>query len=123
MQNNTTTKPLNQNKMKEEDKQYLSQVGMYLADLFYNQKNINMKQTAVEWFVEQLSSYTTTDGNIISHHQNITHFFEQAKAMEKEQQQKIGIIMAIFAEEVGDKKCIELLNKADQYYNETFKSE
>jgi hypothetical protein len=31
------------------------------------------KQTAVEWFVEKLSSYTTTDGNIISHHQNITH--------------------------------------------------
>ena len=44
------------------------------------------KQTAVEWFVDQLSSYTTTDGNIISHHQNITHLFEQAKEMEKEQQ-------------------------------------
>ena len=43
------------------------------------------KQTAVEWFVDQLSSYTTTDGNIISHHQNITHLFEQAKEMEKEQ--------------------------------------
>ena len=46
------------------------------------------KQTAVEWFVDQLSSYTTTDGNIISHHQNITHLFEQAKEMEKEQKEK-----------------------------------
>ena len=32
--------------MKEEDKQYLSQVGMYLADLFYNQNN--MKQTGLK---------------------------------------------------------------------------
>lgn len=34
--------------MEEEDKQYLSQVGMYLADLFYNQKNINMKEEMLE---------------------------------------------------------------------------
>ena len=42
-----------------------------------------MKQTSVEWLVEKLS-YSTSDGTIISHHQNITHLFEQAKAMEKE---------------------------------------
>ena len=47
-------------------------------------------KTAVEWFVKQLSSYTTTDANIISHHQNITHLFEQAKEMEKEQMLDFG---------------------------------
>ena len=73
-----------------------------------------MKQTAVEWFVEQLSSYTTTDGNIISHHQNITHLFEQAKEMEKEQ--------------ICDAYRLGWINylpntDSEQYYNETFKSE
>ena len=29
--------------MKEEDKQFLSQVGMYLADLFYNQNKMEAK--------------------------------------------------------------------------------
>jgi hypothetical protein len=41
--------------MEEEDKQYLSQVGMYLADLFYNQKNINMKKETLE---EAAARYT-----------------------------------------------------------------
>ena len=35
--------------MKEEDKQYLSQVGMYLADLFYNQNNMKQIPTAEEF--------------------------------------------------------------------------
>ena len=71
------------------------------------------QQTAVEWLIEQVKSEKYID--------DID--FEQAKEMEKKEQQKIGIIMAIFAEELGDKKCIELLNKAEQYYNETFKLE
>ena len=53
----------------------------------------------------------------------LDEIINQAKEMEKKEQKKIGIIIAIFAEELGDKKCIELLNKAEQYYNETFKSE
>ena len=71
-----------------------------------------MKQTAVEWFVEQLSSYTTTDGNIISHHQNITHLFEQAKEMEKEQ-----------IENAFNYGQFDLGMEADEYSNQTFKSE
>ena len=70
------------------------------------------KQTAVEWFVDQLSSYTTTDGNIISHHQNITHLFEQAKEMEKEQ-----------IENAFNYGQFDLGMEADEYYNQTFKSE
>ena len=78
------------------------------------------KQTAVEWFVDQLSSYTTTDGNIISHHQNITHLFEQAKEMEKEQ------IIDAYENGLydGDGRNRSHYNmNAEQYYNETFKSE
>jgi hypothetical protein len=77
-----------------------------------------MKQTAVEWFVEQLSSYTTTDGNIISHHQNITHLFEQAKAMEKQQ-------AVDFAYEIADDLACDVLSKKaiEDRYNEFFKSE
>jgi hypothetical protein len=40
--------------------------------------------------------------------------------MEKQEQQKLGIILAIFAEEIGDKKFTELLIKAEQYYKETY---
>jgi hypothetical protein len=43
-----------------------------------------MKQTAVEWLVEQLS-YSTSEGTIITHHKNINEAVEQAKEMEKEQ--------------------------------------
>ena len=76
-------------------------------------------KTAVEWFVDQLSSYTTTDGNIISHHQNITHLFEQAKEIEKQQ------IEEAFNFGVYDGGGIIKKYKmsGEQYYNETFKSE
>jgi hypothetical protein len=43
-----------------------------------------MKQTAVEWLVEQLS-YSTSEGTIITHHKNINEAVEQAKEMENEQ--------------------------------------
>ena len=89
--------------MKEEDKQYLSQVGMYLVDLFYNKKNINMKQTAVEWLEQRLfdSLGKFTKGDI-----------DQAKAMEKEQ-----------IENAFNYGQFDLGMEADEYYNETFKSE
>ena len=44
-QNNTTTKPLNQNKMyKMDQKQYLHEVGQNLADLFYNQNKMTREE-------------------------------------------------------------------------------
>ena len=60
---------------KMDKKQYLHEVGQNLADLFYNQKNINMKQTAVEWLIDQVKSHKYIEDVD----------FEQAKAMEKEQ--------------------------------------
>ena len=70
-----------------------------------------MKQTAVEWLVEQLFSNNEIFG--VS-----KELFEQAKAMEKEQ-------IISFLKWVGDgydfqNNAKEIVN---EYYNETFKSE
>ncbi len=68
-----------------------------------------MKQTAVEWLIEQLTP------SISLQQKHIDELKEKAKEMEKEQ-----IIDALMTSEV------ELLSwgiSAEQYYNETFKSE
>jgi hypothetical protein len=75
------------------------------------------KQTAVEWFAKRISH-----GGLVSKKQ-FNELLEQAKQIDKQEQQKLGIILAAFAEEIGDKKFTELLIKAEQYYKETFKSE
>ncbi len=61
-----------------------------------------MKQTAVEWLIEQCPRIET----IVAY-----NILEQAKEMEKEQ-----IIDAC-------KQCSYSYEEAEQYYNETFKSE
>jgi len=71
-----------------------------------------MKQTAVEFLVDKLS-YTTSDGIIISHHKFINKLVQQAKEMEKEQ------IKDAYNFGIKDEYVIG----AEQYYNETFKSE
>ena len=76
------------------------------------------KQTAVDYIKEKLMCNEYWYENM-----TFDQIIEQAKEMEKKEQQKLGIILAIFAEEIGDKKFTELLIKAEQYYNETFKSE
>ena len=77
LKNNTTTKPLNQNRMK----------------------------TAVEWLEEQIKWRT-----------DITDIIEQAKEMEKEQ------IMDAYLQGQYDGDTMRDTD-AEQYYNETFKSE
>jgi hypothetical protein len=74
-----------------------------------------MKDTIVEWLVDKLKS----QGLLIGEIDNLVAV-NQAKEMEKEEQQKLGIILAIFAEEISDKKFTELLIRAEQYYNETY---
>ena len=69
-----------------------------------------MKQTAVEWLVEQIS-YTTTKGEIISYHKDISKLVEQAKEMEKEQ-----IVDAYITSHIS-------MMSAEQYYYETFKQQ
>ena len=62
-----------------------------------------MKQTAVEWLIEQVKSEKYID--------DID--FEQAKEMEKEQ------IMKAFHKQTQKFYCDE---ESEQYYNETFKT-
>ena len=68
-----------------------------------------MKQTAVEWFNQQLVDRQNGNGDSRSRDE----IFEQAKAMEKEQ-------MIKFANDYLDDDA-DLT--AEQYYNETFESE
>ena len=79
-----------------------------------------MKQTAVEWLVEQLKEYdfSTEDDTYIIKIPSwvLTEKEEQAKAMEKQQ-----IIDAVYH------NCSSMthydLPCGEQYYNETYKSE
>ena len=70
---------------------------------------MDMKQTAVEWVVEQLDGENHLTDN------EIKRILKQAKEMEKEQ-----IINAYQQAEKDNGK--DFLN-GDLYYNETFKSE
>ena len=65
-----------------------------------------MKQTAVEWLVEQMK---------LDELFNADYFIEQAKEMEKEQ------IMDSFY--IGSECNYDGSYPAEQYYNETYKSE
>ena len=72
-------------------------------------------KTAVEWLIDQMFKQGYFDGNKPLTFTNLDHLQQQAKEMEKEQ-----IINALMTSEV------ELLSwgiSAEQYYNETFKSE
>ena len=78
-----------------------------------------MKQTAVEWIIEQISSskyYYKIMEDINSRNTVAqSNILEQAKEMEKEQ-----IIQAYYQNGWNDN---DNEHNAEQYYNETFKSE
>jgi hypothetical protein len=67
-----------------------------------------MKQTAVEWLVEQMK---------LDELFNADYFIEQAKEMEKEQITEAHTFGYVIGGGKGD------LYNPEQYYNETFKSE
>ena len=72
--------------------------------------------TAVEWLQKKIS-YTTTNGNIITYHKDMTDVFEQAKQMEKEQ--------IIEAHEYGTYHNTfgnENYESSEEYYHKIFKS-
>jgi sulfatase maturation enzyme AslB (radical SAM superfamily) len=81
-----------------------------------------MKQTAVEWLIEQMKTYNMTVSVHNTSHQNVMDFYkaiEQAKEMEKEQ------IENAFNYGVYDGGGLIKKYKmsGEKYYNETFKSE
>ena len=77
-----------------------------------------MAQTAIEWFVNEIS-YTTSEGDIISHHKNITDLVKEAKEMQEIEKLKRQLFMGKVSEIIGMNKTIELWKECI----ETFKSE
>ena len=71
-----------------------------------------MKQTAVEWLVEQMFKQGYFDGNKPLTYTNLDHLQNQAKEMEKEQ------IMEAFKH--GELPPLFDNLNAEQYYNETY---
>tara|TARA_R110000868_G_scaffold11839_4_gene57666 strand:- start:787 stop:1044 length:258 start_codon:yes stop_codon:yes gene_type:complete len=83
-----------------------------------------MKQTAVEWLLEELND------NGFSHLDLATDIIEQAKEMEKEQiinSHVTGIIEPLIMKNYKglsvDEIKVEITKQAEEYYNETFKNE
>jgi hypothetical protein len=73
---------------------------------------MDMKQTAIEWLVEQLDGENHLTDN------EIKRILKQAKAMEKEQ--IVDAALELNPGNIPPKLVKEL---AKQYYNKTFKSE
>lgn len=82
--------------------------------------NTEKQLTAVEWFNQQLVDRQNGNGDSRSRDE----IFEQAKEMEKEQ-----IIDGITQYQINhnniysESGILNVVNKAEQYYTETFKSE
>ena len=76
-----------------------------------------MKQTAVEWLIEELRG-AHVKGDFIFNGVITSELIEQAKAMEKEQ-----IINAWDDGAYGCGQFTTTHDNSEQYYNETFKSE
>ncbi len=79
-------------------------------------KHINMKQTAVEWFIEQLKDMEY-DLRLIP------NTIEQAKEMEKEQHQETWDVAHQAGRFEGKGIAEENWFKFEEYWEETFKSE
>ena len=85
------------------------------------------KQTAVEWLQEQLQKgvdFNPLDKN--SYLNNVEKLFNQAKAMEKEQIINTWSEATAPDHEIGLSDAFYIINqiqKAEQYYNETYGGE
>jgi len=72
-----------------------------------------MKQTAVEWLINELGYKDLVE----SKYPTLTRILEQAKEMEKEQ------IYKALCRGHSDCGVFTMTSECEQYYNETFKSE
>jgi hypothetical protein len=72
-------------------------------------------KTAVEWLEKAIALYVERC--------DLHEEFEQAKEMEKEQIIKSIIDTIVGSNKIYDKEYPEVRYTAEQYYNETFKSE
>ena len=99
---------------------WLDQYGDSEIDKFVENKlsQNEMKQTAVEWLVEQL------DGEKHLSINEINRVIDQAKAMEKDQIKEVFIdVSDVLLKETDTQQKAKIKQSAEQYYKETFKSE
>jgi HEPN domain-containing protein len=75
-----------------------------------------MKQTAIEWLIEQMFEQGYFDGNKPLTFTNLDHLQQQAKEMEKEQ------IISVYWDAYNEGKY-STDKTAEEYYNETFKQD
>ena len=75
-----------------------------------------MKQTAVEWLVEELQLYYEGQSKLVYY-----EIIEQAKEMEKEQ--IINACNQTDFEDINGMGIHETITKGEEYYNETFKKD
>jgi HEPN domain-containing protein len=75
-----------------------------------------MKQTAVEWLIEQMLEQGYFDGNKPLTFTNLDHLQQQAKAMEKEQ------IISVYWDAYNEGKY-STDKTAEEYYKENFKQD
>lgn len=76
------------------------------------------KQTALNWFIFNIS-YTTSEGSVISYHKDITRLIDVAQEMERNERLKHQLFIGKVTEILGFDKTLELLKEC----NEVFKSE
>ena len=81
------------------------------------QTNKKVNETAVEWFAIQLYEQGYFDGSTPKSITNLDHLQEQAKQMEKKQ-----IMIAYMKNLPIEDGVITAVQKAENYYNETFKT-
>ena len=78
-----------------------------------------MKQTAVEFLADSLHGFIHP-----KHGKDFLPILEQAKAMEKEQIKEVFIdVSDVLLKETDTQQKAKIKQAAEQYYNETFKSE
>jgi hypothetical protein len=80
-----------------------------------------MKQTAVEWFAEQVEQHVLTFGNIQPN--VITKLKNLSKEMEKQQMEDLWHVAHQAGRFEGKGIAEENWQTFEQYYNETFKKE
>ena len=79
-----------------------------------------MKQTAVEWLFNQMSNVAA--GYVTE--LNEQEILDKAKEMEKQQIKEVFIeVSNVLLKETNTQQKAKIKQAAEQYYNETFKSE
>jgi hypothetical protein len=107
--------------MKEEDKQYLSQVGMYLADLFYNQNKMEAKliKTKVGYHL-WLNPETKEQEHIASDYEIVSDNGTDLRKYKLSLKNCQAIERGYDLDELAEKACPDIISSAHSAYKAGF---